>query len=143
MSPSVRPDGRPSKALWKNRSDTGRTAHFRAVGAQRGALTPDVRPVAPTSIGWPIWPVLDRARPCECYATTAHVTAAARAPPVSVVFVMKPTNAVQLQRARGKFHSDMVRFCTVDRESQRLRSKCRGFAVNFQQNRGVFSTEPR
>ena len=28
------------------------------------------------SIGWPIRPVLDRARPCECYATTAHVTAA-------------------------------------------------------------------
>ena len=24
-------------------SNTGRTAHFRAVGAQRGALTPDVR----------------------------------------------------------------------------------------------------
>ena len=56
-----------------------RTANFRAVGAQRGALTltPDVRPVAPTSIGWPIWHVLGRARPCECHATTAHVTAAA------------------------------------------------------------------
>ena len=77
MSPSVRPDGRSSKALWKNRSDTGRTAHFREVGAQRGVLTPGVRPVAPTSSGWPIWPVLDRARPCECHATTAQVTAAA------------------------------------------------------------------
>ena len=51
-------------------------AHSRAVGAQRGALTPDVRPVALASIGWPIWPVLDRARPCECHATIAHVTAA-------------------------------------------------------------------
>ena len=51
--------------------------HFRALGAQRGALTPDVRPVAPTSIGWPIWPAIDRARPCECHGTITHVTAAA------------------------------------------------------------------
>ena len=76
-APSVRPNGRSSKALWENRSDTGRTAHFRAVDAQRGALIPDVQPVAPTPIESPIWPVLDRARPCECHATIAHVTAAA------------------------------------------------------------------
>ena len=77
MAPSVRPDGRPSRGVCKKGSDTGRTAHFRAVGAQRGALTPDVRPVALASIRWPIWPVLDRARPCECHPTIAHVTAAA------------------------------------------------------------------
>jgi hypothetical protein len=77
--PSVHPDGRSSKALCKNRFGTGRTAHFRAMGPQRGALTPDVRPMASTSIGWQIWPVLgcDRTQPCECYATTAQVTAAA------------------------------------------------------------------
>jgi len=61
----------------KTGSDTGRTAHFRAVGAQRAALTPDVRPVAPTSHGWPIWPAIDRARPGECHGTSTHVTAAA------------------------------------------------------------------
>ena len=77
MAPSVRPDGRPSRSVCKNGSDTGRTAHIRAVGAQRGAVTPDVRPVAPTSIGWPIWPVFARARPCEGHATIAHVTATA------------------------------------------------------------------
>jgi len=41
--PSVHPDGRSSKALCKNSSDTGRTAHFRAMGPQRGALTPERR----------------------------------------------------------------------------------------------------
>ena len=58
-------------------SDNGRTAHFHAVGAQRAALTPDVRPVAPTTIGWPIWPAFDRARSCECHGKITHVTAAA------------------------------------------------------------------
>ena len=72
----MRPDGRPSRAVRKSSSDTGRTAHFRAVAAQRGALTPDVRPVAPASVGCPIWPAIDHARPCECHATTTHVTAA-------------------------------------------------------------------
>ena len=56
--------------------DTGRTAHFRAVAAQRGALTPDVRPVAPASAGCQIWPAIDHARSCECHATTTHITAA-------------------------------------------------------------------
>ena len=74
MSPSVRPDGRPSRGVRKNSSGTGRTAHFRAVGAQRAALTPDVRPVAPTTIGGPIWPAIDRARPCECHGAITHVT---------------------------------------------------------------------
>ena len=41
---SVRPDGRPSRGACKTGSDTGRTAHFRAVCAQRGALKPDARP---------------------------------------------------------------------------------------------------
>ena len=50
---------------------------FRALGAQRAALTPDVRAVAPTTIGWPIWPAIDRARPFECHRTITHVTAAA------------------------------------------------------------------
>ena len=77
MSPSVRPEGRPSRGVCKIGSDTDRTAHFRAVGAQRAALIPDVRPVAPTKIGWPIWPVIDRARPCECHGKNTHVTAAA------------------------------------------------------------------
>ena len=77
MSPSVRPDGRSSRGVCKTGSGTGRTVHFRAVDAQRAALTPDVRPVAPTSIGWPSWPAIDRARPCECHGTIAHVTAAA------------------------------------------------------------------
>ena len=77
MSPSVRPDGRPSRGVCKIGSGTGRTAHFRAVGAQRAALTPDVRPVAPTTIGGPIWPAIDRARPCECHGAITHVTAAA------------------------------------------------------------------
>ena len=76
MAPSVRPDGRPSRGVCKTGSDTGRTAHFRAVAAQRGALTPDVRPVAPASVGCPIWPAIDHARPCECHATTTHITAA-------------------------------------------------------------------
>ena len=45
---------------------------------QRAAPTPDVRPVAPISIGWPSWPTTtDRARPCECHGTITHVTAAA------------------------------------------------------------------
>ena len=78
MSPSVRPDGRPSRGVCKIGSGTGRTAHFRAVGAQRAALIPDVRPpVAPTTIGWPIWPAIDRARPCECHVKITHFTAAA------------------------------------------------------------------
>ena len=77
MSPSVRPDGRPSRGVWKISSSTGRTAHFRAVGAQRAALTPDVRPVAPTTIGWLIWPAIDRARPFECHGAITHVTAGA------------------------------------------------------------------
>ena len=75
MSPSVRPVGRPSRGVCKIGSDTGRTAHFRAVGAQRAALTPDIRPVAPTTIGWPIWPAIDRARPFECHGAITHVTA--------------------------------------------------------------------
>ena len=74
---SVCPDGQPSRAVCKTGSDTGRTAHFRAVGAQRAALTPDVWPVAPTSHGWSIWPAMDRARPGECHGTSTHVTAAA------------------------------------------------------------------
>ena len=45
-------DGRPSRAVCNIGSGNGRTAHFREVGAQRAALTPDVRPVAPTTIGW-------------------------------------------------------------------------------------------
>ena len=74
MSPSLRPDGRSSKGVWKTGSDTGRTAHFRAVCAQRGALKPDVRPWRRHNmIGWPIWPAIDLARPCECHATTTHV----------------------------------------------------------------------
>ena len=36
-------------------------------------------PVAPTSIGWPSWPAIDRARPCECHGTITHVTRAERA----------------------------------------------------------------
>ena len=76
MAPSVRPDGRPSRGVCKTGSDTGRTAHFRAVCAQRGALKPDVRPWRRHMIGWPIWPAIDLARPCECHATTTHVTAA-------------------------------------------------------------------
>ena len=46
----------------------------------------------------------------RCWRNSHRLRAEApgRAPPVSVFFVMKPTNAVQLQRARGKFHSDMV-----------------------------------
>ena len=76
MSPSLRPDGRSSKGVCKTGSDTGRTAHFRAVCAQRGALRPDVRPWRRHMIGWPIWPAIDLARPCECHATTTHVTAA-------------------------------------------------------------------
>ena len=63
--------------MCKISSCTGRTAHFRAVGAQRAALTPNVRPVAPTTIGWPIWPAIDCARPCECHGTITHITAAA------------------------------------------------------------------
>ena len=51
--------------------------HFRAVDAKKAALTPDVRPVAPTSIGWPSYPAIDRARPCECHGAIIHVTAAA------------------------------------------------------------------
>ena len=77
MPPSVRPDGRPSRGVREIGSDNCRTARFRAVGSQRGALTQDVRSVVPTSIGWPIRPVLDRARPCECHATIARVTAVA------------------------------------------------------------------
>ena len=77
MSPSVRPDGRPSSGVCKTGSDTaGRTVHFREVCAQRGALKPDVRPWRRHMIGWPIWPAIDLARPCECHATTTHVTAA-------------------------------------------------------------------
>ena len=63
--------GKPVPALVERR-----TVHFRAVAAQRGALTPDVRPVAPASVGCPIWPAIDHARPCECHATTTHITAA-------------------------------------------------------------------
>ena len=77
MAPSVRPDGRPSRGVCKNGPETGRTAHFRAVGVQRAGLTPGVQPVAPTSIGWRIWPAIDRARPCACHRTITHVTAAA------------------------------------------------------------------
>ena len=79
MSPSVRPDERSSKALWENCSDTGRTAHFRAVGAQRGAPTPDVRPVSGADINRMANLACPRPRPtvCECRATIAHVTAAA------------------------------------------------------------------
>ena len=72
----MRPDGRPSRGVCKIGSDTGRTVHFRAVCAQRGALKPDVRPWRRHMIGWPIWPAIDLARPCECHATTTHVTAA-------------------------------------------------------------------
>ena len=58
-------------------SGTGRTAHFRAVCVQRGALKqPEVRPWRRHMIGWPIWPAIDLARPCECHATTTHVPAA-------------------------------------------------------------------
>ena len=77
MVPSVCPDGRPSKLVWKISFDTGRAAHFRAVAAQRGALTQDVRAMAPTSSRWPIWPDTDHARPCKCHGTMVHVTAAA------------------------------------------------------------------
>ena len=76
MAPPASPDGRSSKGVRKTGSDTGRTAHFRAVCAQRGALKPDVRPWRRHMIGWPIWPAVDLARPCECHATTTHVTAA-------------------------------------------------------------------
>ena len=75
LSRRVRTDSRVE--LCYKSFDTGRTAHFRAVGAQRAALTPDVRPVAPTSHGWSIWPAMDRARPGECHGTSTHVTAAA------------------------------------------------------------------
>ena len=77
--PSVRPedDGRPSRGVCKIGSDTGRTAHFRAVCAQRGALKPDVRPWRRHMIGWPIWPAIDLARPCECHATNTHLITAA------------------------------------------------------------------
>ena len=37
-------------------------------------------PVAPTTsivIGWPSWPAIERARPCECHGTITHLTAAA------------------------------------------------------------------
>ena len=60
------------RGVCKIGSDTGRTVHFRAVGAQRGALKPDVRPWRRHMIGWPIWPAIDLARPCECHATTTH-----------------------------------------------------------------------
>ena len=33
--------------------------------------------MAPTSSRWPIWPVIDHARPCKCHGTMTHVTAAA------------------------------------------------------------------
>ena len=63
--------------MCKTGSGAGRNAaHFRAVDAQRGALTPDVRSVAPASVGCPIWPAIDHARPCECLARTTHITAA-------------------------------------------------------------------
>ena len=77
MAPPASTDGRSSKLARKKGSDTGRTVRFRAVGAQRGALTPHVPAMAPTSVGWPIWPAIDHARPCECHATIAHATAAA------------------------------------------------------------------
>ena len=75
---SVRPDGRSSRGVCKIGSDTGRTAHFQAVCAQREALKPDARPWPwrRHMIGWPIWPAIDLARPCECHATTTHLTAA-------------------------------------------------------------------
>ena len=76
MAPSACPDGRPSRGVWETGSDTGRAAHFRAVCAQRGALTPDVQPWRRHMIGWPIWPAIDLARPCECHGTIIHVTAA-------------------------------------------------------------------
>ena len=36
----------------------------------------DVRPMAPTSSRWPIWPTIDHARPCKCHGTITRVTAA-------------------------------------------------------------------
>ena len=46
MSPSMRPDGRPSSGVQNRFRHWSNRAHFRAVGAQRAALTPDVRSVA-------------------------------------------------------------------------------------------------
>ena len=43
MAPLARRDGRPSRGACKTGSGTGRTAHFRAVCAQRRALKPDAR----------------------------------------------------------------------------------------------------
>ena len=104
MAPSVRPDGRPSRGVCKTGSGTGRTAHFRAVSAQRGALTLDVRPVAPASVGCPILPAIDHARPGECHATATHIR-----PPRSRV----PVGTIHDQNASGWHFSTSVVECVL------------------------------
>ena len=97
MPPSVRPDGRPSRGVCKIGSDTGQTVHFRAVCAQRGALKPDVRPWRRHMIGWPIWPAIDLARPCECHATTTR-----ERPATSPCLLALPADARQSPKEKAR-----------------------------------------
>jgi hypothetical protein len=82
---------------WSNRTLSCSGCSKRSTHTRRSAS------VAPTSIGWQIWPVLgcDRTQPCECYATTAHVTAAA----VGVCWHHPQTEHVRLELCHQWFRT--------------------------------------
>ena len=59
---------------WSNRALSSSVCSKRSTQTRRPAMAPARG--RRHMIGWPIWPVIDLARPCECHATTTHVTAA-------------------------------------------------------------------
>ena len=53
------------------------TSEQQALFEDHSQFTAHVRPMAPASSRWPIWPAIDHARLCKCHGIITHVTAAA------------------------------------------------------------------
>ena len=75
--PGVRTDGRVEVCAKSVPTVAEPRTFVQWVLKEQNSHQTDVRPVAPTTIGWPIWPAIDRARPCECRGAITNVTAAA------------------------------------------------------------------